>query len=92
MNTNCVKCGYEPWKHSKGVRRTMDECNECGVICEECLREMSIELITMEEYEADALADMHESAPFLKRCETTEKTLCPECFEQPNTMQRGAKQ
>lgn len=88
MDTECVKCGYKPEDHCAAERLTMAECEECGLTCEKCLKEMAVGLNMVTEEDASLVVETDGAAGFLRECDTTGQTLCSQCFVEPEEEDR----
>lgn len=82
MKTTCDKCGYNANKERASERRSLAQCDDCGMTyCEECLKEMAVDRGLASESDANLIIDQAGANGLLWRCEASGDEVCPECFE-----------
>lgn len=82
MNRGCEQCGHNPQQVSARHRTPAAYCEDCGEwVCIDCLRDDAVEFGLLQPWEADALHGEGDAMAFMYRCEASEQTMCPRCFE-----------
>ena len=82
MSDTCVnkKCGCNPQEPPDEDSLTLAECDRCGWMCEECLREAALATGLMSENDANLVHDVLGADGYIMETESGDAKLCPDCF------------
>jgi hypothetical protein len=79
-STTCEECGYNRQDYTEDCGLTFAECDQCGWLCDACLKRRAITTGLMTENDANLVYDASGADGYIMETESGDAKLCADCF------------